>query len=335
MPIAEVDLDDAPTFHSWYQVVQEVWVEAWPGDPPWAGEDELRNLFQDTEDSERRLFLGRTSSGDVAGAAQVRLQKKDNRHVADLGISVRPSFRRLGFGRALVERAQECASANGRTVHLCDTYGRLASLESRDARFAVAAGFTHARTEIRREMRLPLGTARIEDLERANAEAGKGYELVSWWGSCPDDLVESRARLAWTLTADEPHGGLDVEAVQFDVDRIRRWERDLRNAGRQLVCTGAVDEVTGELAAVTEIGLPRQGEDLAYQFGTVVAREHRGHRLGILVKLANLKLIDGHTAAPRRICTWNAESNEHMIRLNEELGFEIVGKAFNWQKTTR
>lgn len=258
---------------------------------------------------------------------------KDNRHVANLEIRVRPSFRGLGFGRALLERAQECASSNGRTVHITNTYGRRAALESRDASFARAAGFTHARSEVRREMQLPLEAARIEELERANAEASKGYEFVSWWGSCPDELVEGRARLAWTLTADEPHGDLDVEAVQFDVDRIRRWERDLEKVGRRLACTGAIDETTGEFAAVTEIGLPRQGEDLAMQFATVVAREHRGHRLGILVKLANLRLIDGHASGAKRIFTWNAESNVHMIRVNEQLGFEVVGKAFNWQRT--
>ncbi len=332
MSIEEVDLADASAFHSWYEAVQEVWDDAWPDDPPWAGEEETREFFKDREFNERVLLLAHTSSGDVAGAAEVGLPMKDNRHVANLEISVRPSFRGHGVGRAILERAQECASEHKRTTHIASTYGRLASLESRDARFARAAGFTHARSEVRREIRLPLGDARIEELERANAAAGKGYEMVSWWRSCPDDLIEGRARLAWTLTADEPHGDLDVEAVQFDVDRIRRWEKDIEKFGRELACTGAVDKVTGELAAVTEIGLPKPGEDLAMQFATVVAREHRGHRLGILVKLANLRLIDGHATAPKRICTWNAESNAQMVRVNEELGFEIVGRAFNWQK---
>jgi hypothetical protein len=108
-----------------------------------------------------------------------------------------------------------------------------------------------------------------------------------------------------------------------------------QNVGRELACTGAVCRATGQLAAVTEIGLPRPGEDLGMQFATVVAREHRGHRLGILVKLANLKLIAGHAQSPERICTWNGESNEHMIRVNEEIGFELAGMAFNWQKTVR
>lgn len=334
MTIAEVDPADTQEFHSWYEAVQDVWVDAWPGDPAWAGEEETRELLMDREDSERTLFIARTSSGGVAGTAEVRLPSKENRRVANLDISVRPTFRGAGVGRALLERARECASANGRTVHLSDTYGRLASLESRDSRFARAAGFTHARSEVRRELRLPLRSGHIEELEQANGAAGKDYELVSWWGSCPDDLVEGRARLAGTLTADEPHGDLEVEAVQFDVERIRRWERNLEKIGRELACTGALDKETRELAAVTEIGLPRQGEDLAMQFATVVAREHRGHRLGILVKLANLKLIEGHETAPRRICTWNAESNDQMIRVNDELGFEVVGMTFNWQSTS-
>lgn len=335
MTVVEVDPADGPVFHSWYEAVQDVWADAWPGDPAWAGEDETRELLMDRAENERILFIGRTTSGEVAGAAEVRLPIKENLGVAHLEVSVRPGFRGVGVGRALLEAAQACATEHGRSVFLGDTYGRRASLESRDARFARAAGFTHARTEVRRELRLPLRTSRVEELERANASAGRDYELVSWWHSCPDDLVGGRARLAWTLTADEPHGDLEIEAVQFDVDRIRRWEKILETVGRELVCTGAVHKASGELAAVTEIGLPRPGEDLAMQFATVVAREHRGHRLGILVKLANLKLIDGHETRPARICTWNAESNDQMIRVNEELGFEAVGMAYNWQKTSR
>ena len=96
--------------------------------------------------------------------------------------------------------------------------------------------------------------------------------------------------------------------------------------------SGAISEVTGELVAFTELGLPRPGDDVAIQFATVVAREHRGHRLGIFVKLANLKLVADQAAKPARITTWNGESNEHMIRVNEAFGFEIIGTAFNWQK---
>ena len=177
------------------------------------------------------------------------------------------------------------------------------------------------------------GSRYVEALEQRYVGASKDYELVSWWRHCPDELVESRARLASTLTEDEPHGDLEVESEQYDVERVRRWERDLENVGRGARLHRSGEQDTGELTAITEIGLPRPGEDLGMQFATVVDRAHRGHRLGILVKLANLKLIMGHSRVPVRICTWNGESNEHMIRVNEEIGFGVAGRAFNWQKT--
>lgn len=333
MRIDRVDLSDERTFHGWYDVAREVWLEAWPGDPPWTGEEQKREFFAHREDVERILFVARTSTGEVAGAAQVNLPQKDNLHVADIAVSVRPACRGAGIGRALLEVAEQCATANGRSVHLSNTGGRATSLESRDARFAIAAGFHLGRTEIRRELRVPLGVGRLEELEQASAPLAADYDLVTWWNRCPDELVEGRARLAWTLSADEPRGELAVEPEHFDVERIRRWERDVEQAGRDLACAGAVSRATGELAASTEIGLPRKGEDVAIQFATVVAREHRGHRLGVLVKLANLRLIEGHPLAPRRVVTWNAESNAHMIRVNEELGFEVAGRGFNWQRT--
>lgn len=108
--IFEVDLGDEGAFHDWYAAVQEVWVDAWPGDPPWAEEPEMRTLFLDREYNHRVLFAGRTTSGDVAGAAEVGMPQKDNLRVANVEVSVRPEFRGLGIGRALLERAEEFAS---------------------------------------------------------------------------------------------------------------------------------------------------------------------------------------------------------------------------------
>ena len=79
--------------------------------------------------------------------------------------------------------------------------------------------------------------------------------------------------------------------------------------------------------------MAKPGEDLAFQFMTVVAPEHRGHRLGILIKIANLQQVHQHEQPPRRICTWNGETNAEMVRVNEELGFVVAGHASNWQKS--
>ena len=46
-----------------------------------------------------------------------------------------------------------------------------------------------------------------------------------------------------------------------------------------------------ELAGLTELGIDPQDPSWAYQFITAVAREHRGHRLGLLVKVAMLDML--------------------------------------------
>ena len=50
-------------------------------------------------------------------------------------------------------------------------------------------------------------------------------------------------------------------------------------------------------------------------------REHRGHRLGVAVKVANLRLLQRERPDITRLTTYNAEVNSHMIGVNEALGF--------------
>ena len=64
---------------------------------------------------------------------------------------------------------------------------------------------------------------------------------------------------------------------------------------------------------------------------TVVAREHRGHRLGLLVKTAMLEMLAAAEPALRRILTGNAGANQHMIAINAELGFEVLDEWQSWE----
>jgi hypothetical protein len=59
---------------------------------------------------------------------------------------------------------------------------------------------------------------------------------------------------------------------------------------------------------------------------TAVTGKHRGHRLGLLIKIAMLELLA--TAEPQleKIDTWNAQDNRHMIAVNETLGYTILGQ---------
>jgi RimJ/RimL family protein N-acetyltransferase len=58
---------------------------------------------------------------------------------------------------------------------------------------------------------------------------------------------------------------------------------------------------------------------------TVVTRKHRGHRLGLLTKIAMMELLATTEPQLERISTWNAETNEHMIAVNEAIGYTVWG----------
>jgi hypothetical protein len=57
-----------------------------------------------------------------------------------------------------------------------------------------------------------------------------------------------------------------------------------------------------------------------------VIRKHRGHRLGLLVKLAMMELLATTEPQLERISTWNAQVNEHMIAINEAIGYAVWGQ---------
>jgi hypothetical protein len=61
-------------------------------------------------------------------------------------------------------------------------------------------------------------------------------------------------------------------------------------------------------------------------------REHRGHGLGLAMKLANLWAVVERHPGVRTISTWNAEENAPMITVNEEMGFEVMAHAAYWRR---
>jgi RimJ/RimL family protein N-acetyltransferase len=60
------------------------------------------------------------------------------------------------------------------------------------------------------------------------------------------------------------------------------------------------------------------------QWATLVHREHRGHRLGAAVKVANLRRLQRDRPDITEVVTQNAEVNDQMIAINTRLGFAPV-----------
>jgi hypothetical protein len=117
--------------------------------------------------------------------------------------------------------------------------------------------------------------------------ASAGYELVTWRDRTPDALLDDRAVLEQRMTTDAPQGDLPVSEERWDGERIREYEASHVARGRTVVSAGARKD--GRLVAYTDLQVPLAQPQRAHQAGTLVLREHRGHRLGALMKAAVLR----------------------------------------------
>lgn len=70
-------------------------------------------------------------------------------------------------------------------------------------------------------------------------------------------------------------------------------------------------------------------------FRTRLFDAYRGHRLGMLLKVANLLQLANESPTAALVVTTNAAENQHMLAINERLGFRPVGYTGAWKKTVR
>ena len=85
-------------------------------------------------------------------------------------------------------------------------------------------------------------------------------------------------------------GDLDYEQEVWDVARLRDEEERSDAQGRSRYTTIALTP-DGELAGHTQLAVSRHEPDRGFQWDTLVLTAHRGHRLGLALKVANLQTM--------------------------------------------
>jgi GNAT superfamily N-acetyltransferase len=278
----------------------------------------------DAEPTEAALL--RDQCGRPVGLLRVDLPCWDNRHLGLVDVRVDPLHRREGIGRALFQAGVERVRAEGRRMILIESVDCGPSVG-----FATAMGLERAQDVAQRRQDLTgVDWARLDEAyDEATAHA-TGYELVRLPGRVPESMRSAVCELTAAIN-DAPIDQLDIEDESFTPERLQAGEHMQELLGRRTYRLVARDTATGVLAGVTVVAVDSEQPWHAEQYDTSVVRDHRGHRLGVLLKVGMLRWLREQEPQLREIDTWNAVSNSHMIGVNELLGYQVVLTGVEWQ----
>lgn len=89
---------------------------------------------------------------------------------------------------------------------------------------------------------------------------------------------------------------------------------------------------TGRLVAFDELSAPPDPARPFSQIDTLVLCEHRGNRLGMLLKIDNIQALTESPPGHPAITTNYAEENRSMLPANEAVGFVALASESAWRK---
>jgi GNAT superfamily N-acetyltransferase len=289
--------------------------------------DQYALMLRHGWDGEPPEVHGAWDQGRLVGIVELHTSEWDNTHLAWAEVLVHPDARGAGRGSELLAFAEARAKELGRTSIGLNGWDNEETL-----RFAARHDLPRKSSAIKRRQTLArLDRAAVEDLYDEAAARATDYELWRIAGRTPEDMLGAVAEMAASIN-DAPTDDLDIEDEVFPAERIAAYETAQLARRRRLYRVVARHKDTGALAGHTVVAVDSERPEIGEQHDTSVVAAHRGHRLGLLLKADMLRWLAGEEPALATIDTWNMESNDFMIAVNERLGYEVLGRELEFQR---
>ena len=289
---------------------------------PYRLEMQLRHAW---DGAPGRRFVVVAGKDDV-GVASLSYPVLDNLDLAWLGAVIHPYARRRGFGTAAYDELVALAADMGRTKLGTDGWDH-----ERTRGFAAARGWEQKSIAVNRRQHLrELEPGLAERLYDESVAHAGDYELERIEGRSPAELLEALA-VATAAINDAPLDDLEIEDEDFTADRVAAYENTELMSGHRLYRVIARHRASGDVAGLTVVTVDSENPAWGEQADTSVVRAHRGHRLGLLLKADMLRWLADKEPQLETLDTWNAESNDHMVGVNQRLGYRVMGRELQFQ----
>ena len=148
----------------------------------------------------------------------------------------------------------------------------------------------------------------------------------------PDELRQGVCDASNRLILDAPTGDVEFEPESMTVEDYETMLEHQRDTGRTIITAVAVHRESGCRRGLHRPRRAVRRPHVVFQWGTLVLPEHRGHRLGMAVKVANLEELARLAPERRSVQTMNDEQNPWMVQINKDLGFAIIEEALTMKK---
>jgi GNAT superfamily N-acetyltransferase/RimJ/RimL family protein N-acetyltransferase len=296
----------------------------------------------------KRLFVARRDDTIVAMAFFTWSVEPETR-VTWIDVRVRPEWRSQGIGTSLFDHLESIARASGRSfvqgqaVHEVVPGGpRLESptgfgslpRDEVSVRFLLGRGYMLEQVNRMSILHLPVTAATLaEHLATAPERAGQDYPRGTWAGDTPDRWLNDVALIMNRMSTDAPSGNLEIEEESWDAERVRHHDELRRQSGRVRLVAAIEHVPNARLVAFNGLSVPEERRRPVQQGVTLVLKEHRGHRLGMFSKIANIQQLQAFSPGSPSIITDNAEENRPMLDVNEAVGFVPLAYLGAWKKT--
>ncbi len=273
--------------------------------------------------------------GPILGIGLLEFPLLDNTHAVEITVAVHPQHRRRGVGTAIVEHMGELARADGRrSLNSIVDVPVARAHDHPSLQFAPKLGFHATMAGNTRRLDVPLDPVKTAQLWSvvASARDASLYRMLTFRSPWPDEFAEDERELLRVMSTDQPAGDGQHEEEIWDGERTAEYDELRRQRGAVKLCAVAQHVPSRRAVAMTEILVSSDESQQSWQLDTVVHPEHRGHRLGLAVKLANLEFLSRESPGITFVVTGNAAVNAPMIAVNDMMGFRILSEGTFWQK---